>query len=122
MRISCCTSRRVSPRPPATGMPPPPSSPPYPPPSRPAGRAPPPAPDLVPPALVPDGARLYPVGRLDQDSEGLVLLTNDGDWADRVLHPRNGVEREYALGLDRPLERDQVDALQKGIRLEEGVA
>src|SRR6476620_7134482 len=78
--------------------------------------------DLVPTALVPDGARLYPVGRLDQDSEGLVLLTNDGDWADRVLHPRNGVEREYALGLDRPLERDQVDALQKGIRLEEGVA
>ena len=78
--------------------------------------------DLVPTALVPDGARLYPVGRLDQDSEGLLLLTNDGDWADRVLHPRNGVEREYALGLDRPLERDQVDALQKGIRLEEGVA
>lgn len=78
--------------------------------------------DLVPTALVPDGARLYPVGRLDQDSEGLLLLTNDGDWADRVLHPRNGVEREYALGLDRPLERDQVDALQEGIRLEEGVA
>ena len=78
--------------------------------------------DFVPTALVPDGARLYPVGRLDQDSEGLLLLTNDGDWADRVLHPRNGVEREYALGLDRPLERDQVDALQKGIRLEEGVA
>jgi 23S rRNA pseudouridine2605 synthase len=78
--------------------------------------------DLVPTALVPDGARIYPVGRLDQDSEGLLLLTNDGDWADRVLHPRNGVEREYALGLDRPLERDQVDALQKGIRLEEGVA
>jgi 23S rRNA pseudouridine2605 synthase len=78
--------------------------------------------DLVPTALVPDGARLYPVGRLDQDSEGLLLLTNDGEWADRVLHPRNGVEREYALGLDRPLERDQVDALQRGIRLEEGLA
>jgi len=78
--------------------------------------------DLVPTALVPDGARLYPVGRLDQDSEGLLLLTNDGEWADRVLHPRNGVEREYALGLDRPLERDQVDALQHGIRLDEGMA
>jgi 23S rRNA pseudouridine2605 synthase len=78
--------------------------------------------DLVPTALVPDGARLYPVGRLDQDSEGLLVLTNDGDWADRVLHPRNGVEREYALGLDRPLERDQVDALQHGIRLDEGLA
>jgi 23S rRNA pseudouridine2605 synthase len=78
--------------------------------------------DLVPTALVPDGARLYPVGRLDQDSEGLLLLTNDGEWADRVLHPRNGVEREYALGLDRPLERDQVDALKHGIRLDEGMA
>ena len=78
--------------------------------------------DLVPTALVPDGARLYPVGRLDQDSEGLLLLTNDGDWADRVLHPRHGVEREYALGLDRPLDRDQVDALERGIRLDEGLA
>ena len=46
--------------------------------------------DLVPTALVPDGARLYPVGRLDQDSEGMLLLTNDGAWADRVLHPRHG--------------------------------
>ena len=70
--------------------------------------------ELVPTALVPDGARLYPVGRLDQDSEGLLLLTNDGDWAERVLHPRHGVEREYALGLERPLERDQVDALRRG--------
>ena len=37
-------------------------------------------------------------GRLDQDSEGMLLLTNDGEWADRVLHPRHGVEREYAIG------------------------
>jgi 23S rRNA pseudouridine2605 synthase len=78
--------------------------------------------ELVPTALVPDGARLYPVGRLDQDSEGLLLLTNDGDWAERVLHPRHGVEREYALGLDRPLERDQVEVLKAGVRLDEGVA
>jgi 23S rRNA pseudouridine2605 synthase len=78
--------------------------------------------DLVPTALVPDGARLYPVGRLDQDSEGLLLLTNDGEWAERVLHPRHGVEREYALGLERALERDQVEALQRGIPLDEGLA
>jgi 23S rRNA pseudouridine2605 synthase len=78
--------------------------------------------DLVPTALVPDGARLYPVGRLDQDSEGLLLLTNDGGWAERVLHPRHGVEREYALGLERPLERDQVAALEAGIALDEGRA
>ncbi|HJP89250.1 MAG TPA: pseudouridine synthase [Candidatus Limnocylindrales bacterium] len=78
--------------------------------------------DLVPTALVPDGARLYPVGRLDLDSEGLILLTNDGEWADRVLHPRFGVEREYAVALGAPLTAEQGSALRQGIRLEEGVA
>jgi 23S rRNA pseudouridine2605 synthase len=78
--------------------------------------------DLVPTALVPDGARLYPVGRLDQDSEGLLLLTNDGAWSERVLHPRYGVEREYALALRQPLGADQADALQRGIPLDEGLA
>src|SRR3954469_2391495 len=78
--------------------------------------------DLVPTALVPDGARLYPVGRLDQDSEGLLILTNDGAWSERVLHPRYGVEREYAVGVAWPLEPDQQDALERGITLEEGVA
>src|SRR3954452_16869370 len=68
--------------------------------------------DLVPTALVPDGARLYPVGRLDRDSEGMLLLTNDGAWADRVLHPRHGVEREYALALERPLGHDAVARLK----------
>jgi len=78
--------------------------------------------DLVPTALVPDGTRLYPVGRLDQDSEGLLLLTNDGEWADRVLHPRFGVEREYAVALAGPLSGEQIRALNAGIRLEEGQA
>ena len=78
--------------------------------------------DLVPTALVPDGTRLYPVGRLDQDSEGLLLLTNDGDWAERVLHPRFGVEREYAVALAVPLTGEQIRALNAGIRLDEGLA
>ena len=78
--------------------------------------------DLIPTTLVPDGARLYPVGRLDQDSEGLILLTNDGEWAEQVLHPRFGVEREYALGLVEPLSPEQVRALEWGIELEEGMA
>jgi 23S rRNA pseudouridine2605 synthase len=78
--------------------------------------------DLLPTALVPEGARLYPVGRLDRDSEGLLLLTNDGPWAERVLHPRFGVERHYAVGLSRPLAPDQRDALAEGIELDEGVA
>src|SRR5689334_7616253 len=78
--------------------------------------------DLVPTALIPEGARLYPVGRLDQDSEGLLLLTNDGAWSERVLHPRYGVEREYALGVRMPLGRDQAAELAKGIDLDEGHA
>ena len=78
--------------------------------------------ELIPTALAPDGTRLYPVGRLDQDSEGLLLLTNDGDWAERVLHPRFGVEREYAVALDRPLTPDQIRALNAGIRVDEGLA
>ena len=66
--------------------------------------------------------RLYPVGRLDQDSEGLILLTNDGDWAEHVLHPRYRVEREYAVALSRPLTREQAEALETGVELTEGVA
>jgi 23S rRNA pseudouridine2605 synthase len=74
------------------------------------------------PADLARGARLYPVGRLDQDSEGLILLTDDGDWAEHVLHPRYGVEREYAVGIARPLTREQGEALQSGVELEEGIA
>jgi 23S rRNA pseudouridine2605 synthase len=77
--------------------------------------------DLLPTALVPEGARLYPVGRLDQDSEGMLLLTNDGAWSERVLHPRFGVEREYAIGVRTPLDAAQVAALQRGIELDEGL-
>ncbi len=78
--------------------------------------------DLVPTALAPDGIRLYPVGRLDLDSEGLLLLTNDGEWAERILHPRFGVEREYAVALVAPLVGEQARALNAGIRLDEGLA
>ena len=78
--------------------------------------------DMVPTALIPDGGRLYPVGRLDQDSEGLLILTNDGAWSERVLHPRFGVEREYAIGLGRQLDPDQLAALRAGIQLDEGLA
>jgi 23S rRNA pseudouridine2605 synthase len=78
--------------------------------------------DLVPRDLRPAGGRLYPVGRLDLDSEGLLLLTNDGEWAERVLHPRYGVEREYAVGLVQPLNPRQIAELTAGIRLDEGMA
>jgi 23S rRNA pseudouridine2605 synthase len=78
--------------------------------------------DLVPATLRSRSGRLFPVGRLDRDSEGLLLLTDDGEWAERVLHPRYGVEREYAVGVDRALDEVQLDELQRGIPLEEGVA
>jgi 23S rRNA pseudouridine2605 synthase len=78
--------------------------------------------DLVPEALRDKGARLYPVGRLDKDSEGLILLTDDGDWTQHLLHPRYGVEREYAVGLRRRLDDWQAEALLDGVELDEGNA
>ncbi|MDP8905810.1 MAG: rRNA pseudouridine synthase, partial [Chloroflexota bacterium] len=78
--------------------------------------------ELVPLELRRRAARLYPVGRLDRDSEGLLLLTNDGEWAQRLLHPSHAVEREYAIGLERPLADDQRRALEAGVTLEEGIA
>ena len=68
------------------------------------------------------GTRLYPVGRLDEESEGLLLFTDDGKWADLLLHPRYGVEREYMVGLDRSMTKVQRTALRGGIELEEGLA
>jgi 23S rRNA pseudouridine2605 synthase len=78
--------------------------------------------DLIPTSFLPEGSRLYPVGRLDRDSEGLLLLTNDGEWAERVLHPRFGVEREYAVGLVGWLRDEQRAALDAGVDLDEGRA
>jgi len=78
--------------------------------------------DLVPAAMRPASGRLFPVGRLDQDSEGLLLLTDDGAWAERVLHPRYGVEREYAVAVDRPLDGPRLAEVQRGIPLDEGLA
>jgi 23S rRNA pseudouridine2605 synthase len=78
--------------------------------------------ELVPEEIRRRAARIYPVGRLDRDSEGLLLLTNDGAWAQRLLHPSHGVEREYAVGLTRPLDEAQQRPLRDGITLDEGLA
>jgi 23S rRNA pseudouridine2605 synthase len=70
--------------------------------------------------LVPSKRRLYPIGRLDADSTGLILLTNDGELANRLTHPRYGVERTYRATLRRaPSERD-LARLRKGVRLGDG--
>jgi 23S rRNA pseudouridine2605 synthase len=78
--------------------------------------------ELVPGELRRRAARIYPVGRLDQDSEGLLLLTNDGAWAQQLLHPSHGVEREYAVGLARQLDGAQRRQLLDGVVLDEGTA
>jgi cytidylate kinase len=71
---------------------------------------------------VASGARLWPAGRLDVDSEGLMVLTNDGGWANRLLHPRYAMEREYAVLLERAPGPDELVALLDGIALEDGPA
>lgn len=68
------------------------------------------------------GVRLWPAGRLDVDSEGLMVLTNDGEWANRVLHPRYGVEREYAVLVDPQPTADDIEALLAGVELDDGPA
>lgn len=65
--------------------------------------------------------RLYPAGRLDRNSTGLVILTNDGDLALRVTHPRFGKEKEYLVRLDKSLSDSDVDGLRKGIELDDGL-
>ena len=55
--------------------------------------------------LVPDEPRVYPVGRLDMDTEGLLLITNDGDLTHRLTHPSYGIEKEYLVEVDGPMHR-----------------
>jgi 23S rRNA pseudouridine2605 synthase len=71
---------------------------------------------------VASGARLWPAGRLDVDSEGLMVLTNDGAWANRLLHPRYAMEREYAVLLERAPRPDELVALLDGVALDDGPA
>jgi len=77
--------------------------------------------DVVPGDWLARAGRLYPVGRLDRDTEGLILLTNDGAFAQCVAHPRYRVEREYAVGASRPLTEDEGARLLYGIALAEGI-
>jgi pseudouridine synthase len=72
--------------------------------------------------LLPEGPRVVPVGRLDRDSEGLLLLTNDGDLAHRLQHPRFGVEKEYLVEVEGDLSKPAVSTLTRGVELEDGVA
>jgi len=70
--------------------------------------------------LVESDARLYPVGRLDADSTGLLVLTNDGELANRLTHPRHGVAKTYRVELRRPPGERDLRRLERGVRLEDG--
>lgn len=66
------------------------------------------------------GGRVYPVGRLDYDSEGLLILTNDGAFAERVQHPRYEIPRTYLAKVRGRVTRKELQSLLKGIELEDG--
>ncbi|MCI0550624.1 MAG: rRNA pseudouridine synthase [Anaerolineae bacterium] len=70
--------------------------------------------------LVDAPGHLYPVGRLDFESEGLVLMTNDGDLTNQLTHPRFGHTKEYKVLIARRPDREQLEAWQRGVVLEDG--
>ena len=74
--------------------------------------------DILPPKY--KGTRLYPVGRLDKDSTGLMLLTNDGDFTYLLTHPKFEREKEYLVHVNRTLTIEDVTRLEKGVYLEDG--
>lgn len=71
--------------------------------------------------LVPPEPRVFPVGRLDGDSEGLLVITNDGDLAHRLTHPSYGVDKEYLVEVDGDPHRGVVRKLREGVELDDGI-
>jgi 23S rRNA pseudouridine2605 synthase len=73
-------------------------------------------------SLIPSELRLYPVGRLDADSTGLILLTNDGELANRLMHPRYEVEKTYRVVVGGgPVGRGAIESLRRGVKLDDGM-
>ncbi|MCB0102479.1 MAG: rRNA pseudouridine synthase [Anaerolineales bacterium] len=70
--------------------------------------------------LIPLQGHLYPVGRLDFDSEGLILMTNDGDLTNKLTHPKYAHEKEYRVLLARKPDSEQIEAWRRGVVLPEG--
>jgi 23S rRNA pseudouridine2605 synthase len=66
--------------------------------------------------------KVYPVGRLDRNTSGVLLLTNDGDLTQKLTHPSNEIKKVYAVTLDKPLTKAHFEAILKGVPLEDGVA
>jgi len=66
--------------------------------------------------------RVYPVGRLDRNTSGVLLLTNDGELAQKLTHPSNQIKKVYSVTLNKPLEKNHFEQILKGIKLEDGIA
>ncbi len=64
--------------------------------------------------------RVFPVGRLDYATSGLLLLTNDGDFANRIMHPRYEMNKTYLVELDKPVDNEKIRLIEQGIELEDG--
>lgn len=71
--------------------------------------------------LIPTTTRIYPVGRLDYDTTGVLLLTNDGDFANILMHPKNKIDKVYLAKLSGIIKGEEVHQLEKGIKIDEGV-
>lgn len=72
--------------------------------------------DILPPSM--DRLRLFPVGRLDRDSEGLLILTNDGMFAQELIHPKNGFTKTYEVELRKPMDEPTLIRWTKGVEAE----
>lgn len=68
--------------------------------------------------LINTTARIYPIGRLDYDTTGALLLTNDGDFANIVMHPKSGIDKVYLAKLEGIIKGEQINALKKGVKLD----
>ncbi len=66
-------------------------------------------------------ARIYPVGRLDYDTTGVLLLTNDGEFANIMMHPKSNIDKVYLAKLDGIIMGEQIHQLEEGIKLDEGI-
>ncbi|MEK7823848.1 MAG: pseudouridine synthase, partial [Candidatus Eisenbacteria bacterium] len=71
--------------------------------------------------LLPPGPRLFPVGRLDAETSGLLIATNDGELAHHLMHPRYGVRKVYRVRIDRPPDAEQIRRLRAGVEFERRV-
>ncbi|MFN5866617.1 MAG: pseudouridine synthase, partial [Candidatus Kapaibacterium sp.] len=70
--------------------------------------------------LIPLKQRLYPVGRLDRNTTGALIITNDGELATRLMHPKYEIEREYVVGLDKRLTTEHAKSVANGVTLDDG--